>query len=286
MIVEALSSTFLSTILILLLVALFKNVIREWLVTRIRSGIQHDFDKDLESHKAQLALQTQETQLKLSSDLQTHRTFLDAVRASFTEGQKSSMERKLVAVEKIWAEVLELRKLTLPTMTIVDVFKETEIQKFREVRESNLGDSLLQRNSVEEYKERLQTVSPDLEVVRPFVGEYLWILLNCYRAIHLRLFVILQMFMDDEKRVIGWFRDEKTYEIISAVLDEQELARFNGLPFGKFLWLIDKLEVKMLAELRHIVSGQHFAQDTVGKIDSTAIEKMAKAVSSARSHAF
>ena len=71
------------------------------------------------------------------------------------------MERKLVAVEKIWAEVLELRKLTLPTMTIVDVFKETEIQKFREVRKSNLGDSLLQRNSVEEYKERLQTVSPD-----------------------------------------------------------------------------------------------------------------------------
>ena len=109
--------------------------------------------------------------------------------------------------------------------------------------------------------------------------------MNCYRAIHLRLFIVLEMFLDDDEKVVGWFNDEKTYEIIAAVLDEQELTHFNGLPFGKFTWLIDKVEAKMLAELRHIVSGQHFAQNSLGKIDAAAIEKMSKAVTSARNHA-
>ena len=195
------------------------------------------------------------------------------------------MERKLVAVDKIWEDVLELRKLTLPMMTIVDTFKETEVQKFREVKASNLGESFLQGNSIDESKERLQAVSSDLEDVRPFVGEYLWILLKCYRTIQLRLFVVLQMFLDDDEKVIGWFHDEQTHQIIAAVLDERELAHFYELTFGKFSWLINKLEAKMLAELRQIVSGQHFAQDAVGKIDAAAIEKMTKAVSSAKSSA-
>ena len=137
---EALSSALFGTVLTLFLVsALLRNVIREWLVARIRSRIQHDFDADLESHKAQLSLQTQEAHLRLSNDLQAHTAFLDTVRSSFSEGQRSSMERKLVAVEKIWEEVLELRKLTLPTMTIVDLFRESGVRKFREVKESNLG---------------------------------------------------------------------------------------------------------------------------------------------------
>ena len=143
--------------------------------------------------------------------------------------------------------------------------------------------SFLQENSVDECKERLQTISQDLEGIRPFVGEYLWILLNCYRTIHLRLFAVLHMSLDDDEKVIGWFNHEKIYEVITAVLDDKELSHFNGIPFGNFSWLIDKLETKMLAELRHIVSGQHFAQDAVGKIDADAIEKMSKAVSSARS---
>ena len=139
MIPESVSSALLSTVLILVLGALFKNVIREWLVTRIRSGIQHDFDKELESHKAQLALQTQDANLRLSNDLQMHKAFLDTVRSSFSEGQRSSMERKLVAIDKIWEEVLELRKLTLPTMSIVDVFQKTEARKFRALKESDFG---------------------------------------------------------------------------------------------------------------------------------------------------
>ncbi len=282
---EAVSPALLSTVLILVLGALFKNVIREWIVTRFRSGIQHDFDTQLESHKAKLALQIEEANLRLSNDLQIHKAFLDTVRSSFSEGQKSSMERKFVAADKIWDEVLELRKLTFPTMSIVDLFKDSEAQKFRAAKESELGASFLQGSPIEELKERLQTISSDLEKVRPFVGEYLWMLLNCYRAIHLRLFIVLGMFNNDDEKVVGWFSDKKTYEIIAAVLDERELTHFNELPFGKFTWLIDKVEAKMLAELRHMVSGQHFAQDALGKIDAAAIEKMSKAVVSARNHA-
>lgn len=170
-------------------------------------------------------------------------------------------------------------------MSIVDTFKVSEVDKFRKIRESGLGVSFLQGNSVEATKEKLQTISPDLEAIRPFVGEYLWNLLNCYRTIHLRMYFILQMLSDDPAEVIGWFTDKGTYGIVAAVLDEKELEYFDKLQFGKFTWLIDKLESKMLTELRNIVSGQHFAQDALEKIDDAAIKRMKQAVASTQTDA-
>ena len=109
--------------------------------------------------------------------------------------------------------------------------------------------------------------------------------MNCYRAIHLRMNIVSQMLSDDPAEVIGWFTDKGTYGIVVTVLDEKELEYFNSLQFGKFTWLVDKLESKMLAELRDIISGQHFAQDALEKIDDAAIERMKQAVASTRDDA-
>ena len=282
---SALISTGLLAGLAVVLGILLKDTFRGWLLARIRSGIQFDFDSELETHKAKLALQTEEGKLRLSNDLEVHRAFIDTVRLSFSEGQRSSMERKLIAVEKIWDEVLQLRKLTLSKMALVDALKENETQRFRELMKSDLGSSFLQKNSAEENKERLQKLSSDLERVQPFVGQYLWSLLECYRTIHMRVFIVLEMFGDDASKALGWSTDEGTYGIVAAALDERELEYFNQMQFGKFTWLIGKLESKMLAELRHIVSGQHFAQDALGKIDERAIERMRQAVASAQDKA-
>ena len=192
------------------------------------------------------------------------------------------MERKLIAVDRIWDDVLQLRKLTLPTMTFVDAFKESETVDFQEFKKSDAGSSVLQGNSTEEIKEKIQTISPDLEEVRPFVGEYLWSLLECYRAIHLRMFVVLGVSSDDTSKVLRWFADETTYGIVTAVLDGDELEHFDELQLGKFTWLNRNVEAKILAELRHIVSGQQFAQDALGKIDDAAIERMRQAAASAQ----
>jgi len=273
-------SVLISTSLILAVVALFKNVIREWLVTRIRSGIQHDFDTKLETVKAEIAHQNEKSILKLSNDMQMQNAYLDTVRLSFSEGQRSSMKRKLDSVDKLWSEVLKLRKLTMPGMSFVDLFKESETQKFGEFKKSESGIAFLPRESVEESKQTLQTVSPDLEEIRPYISEYLWVLLNCYREIHLRLCIFLRS--DEDEQVIGWYKDDKTYQIVVAVLDEEELAYFNELQIGKFSWLNEKVEYKMLSELRHIVSGQHFAQDALGKINTNEIEKMRQAAMHAR----
>ncbi len=275
-------STGIVTVLIVLAGMVLKSALREWLLTRIRSSIQLKLDTELETHKAKLAGQVEEEKLRLSNELGTHKALLETVRASFSEGQRASMDRKLAAVDIIWSEVLILRRLTLSKMTYVDVFKETETHKYKEVMESNLGNTVLQESSLEEKKERLNTISHDLDKVRPYIGEYLWGVLECYRAIQVRMFFVLEMFSDDSSKVIGWYRDEGTYGIVTAVLNETELEHFDNMQFGKFTWLIGKVETKMLAELRHIVSGQHFAQDALGKIDDDALEEMRQAVASAR----
>ena len=138
-------STGLVTALIVVLGIFLKDTLREWLFSRIRSGIQLELDTKLETHKAKLALQNEERKLRLSNDLEVHETFLDTVRLAFSEGQRWSMERKLIAVDKIWYEVLQLRKLTLPKMTFLDIFKEFETDKITELRKSDVGSNFCKR---------------------------------------------------------------------------------------------------------------------------------------------
>ncbi len=65
-------SVLISTGFIGTVVFLFKNVI----LTRIRSGIQHDFDTKLETVKAEIAHQNEKSILKLNSDMQMQNAYL------------------------------------------------------------------------------------------------------------------------------------------------------------------------------------------------------------------
>lgn len=66
-------------------------VFKEWLSTRLRTSIQHEYDRKLESLKA---------------DLSREAAFHAAAHSSFAEGQKAAMERKLAAIDRLWQSLI------------------------------------------------------------------------------------------------------------------------------------------------------------------------------------
>ena len=82
---------------------------REWISTRLKTTIQHEYDQELEIHKANLKAQSDLALLKLKTDLEKEATLHAAAHASFAEGQKAAIERKLIAVDELWSQILNLR---------------------------------------------------------------------------------------------------------------------------------------------------------------------------------
>ena len=255
--------------------AFFRSSITRWIVEKIKASIQHEYDKKLENIKGEISVQNETKILQLSNDMQLQKSFLESIRTSFLTGQQFSIERKLVAVDRLWKEVLEVRKLLAIEMSFIDVFGEGEAKKFKEFKESSAGVEFLIKKTPEEIRESLNSISSGMEDIRPYVSEYLWALFDSYRTVHLRVFVSLHSQVGDEGyKEIDWYNDEGTYEIISAILNTNELSDFDKLQYGKFSWLVRSLEYKLLVELRRIISGQHFAEDALEKVGMSAIEKI------------
>lgn len=273
---ELLLSSVPSAVLILVLFVLFKGPIRRWIAKKVEASIQHKYDEKLEKIKGEISIQNETKILQISNDMQLQKSFLESIRASFLTGQQSSIERKLVAVDRLWKEVLEVRKLLAAQMSWIDIFGEDETEKYKEFRESAVGAQFLAKKAPEEAKESLESISSEMEDIRPYVSEYLWALFHSYKIIHYRVFVSLQVETEGCEG-IDWYKDKGTYGIISTILDENELHNFDELQYGKFSWLVRSLEYKILVELRKIISGQHFAEDALEKAGASVMEKIKEA---------
>ncbi len=235
-----------------LLMWLFK----EWLSTRLKASIQHEFDRKLEAHKAQLKTEQELAVLGIKTEVAREAAFHSAAHASFGEGQKAAMERKLSAIDRAWSSVLQFKASLSPVLTFMDVMTVDEYKgakshpMFRELT----GDL---------SPDKLARLAPQgLEEVRPYIGEYMWALVFCYQAIMTRILFLLHLGRTDAEK-IDWHKDAGTLSLIKAVLTPAELADFEVTTFGKISWLQKRLEAKILARAQKVISGESFGAESL-----------------------
>ena len=147
---------------------------REWISARLKTVIQHEHDIQLETYKSQLKTESEKSILELQNEIQKQTTLYQTAIASFSEGQKSIMERKLDSVEKLWLGVVKLRGVIPPAISVIDVLRDDEVKNetFQEIKK-------LMWN-VEDYKKKVDSVDfVSIEMRRPYFGEYLWAIFSC-----------------------------------------------------------------------------------------------------------
>jgi hypothetical protein len=231
---------------------------RNWISERIRGSIQHEYDQKLAALNAEL---------KISGDLQIESLRASVGReadrlrlavSSFSEGQRAATERKLSALDKLWASILYIRENTPPIITYIDILTQDEYKQ----SETELKLRELQLNSsAKETAELFNKHIGSLEEARPYVGESIWGLFFIYRAILLRILYLLE----PEERASRpyWYLDSRIKQLLDASFTKQEIDKLDQLIVWRIGYIQQKLESKILLLIDDIISGKQSSADAI-----------------------
>ena len=271
-----LSSSVIVSIVLLILLRLFRKTIEEWIVKNLHAKIQHEYDQRLETLKSQLTNQNEVSWLKFKNQLQEKQSLIESVRSSFMAGQSLSAERRLNAIDQLWTEIVAIRNIVPPVMKIVDALKENETAIYTNYLGTTRANDATTNWSIEEFESKVNSISKSIEEIRPYIGEYLWAVFQTYRAIHIRICVKLQIDEDNADNVVKWYEDEMIQDMILTILDEKEFKLFNSKQYGKLGWLQRSLEQKILFQLEKFISGEFYSDDTQRKFAIDALQKISE----------
>lgn len=238
--------------------ALLIWLFREWISVRLKSGIQHEYDQKLEAHKAQLKAEQEVFVLNIKTAVARETALHAAGHASFSEGQKASMERKLNGIDRLWAEVLRFRNCLPPVIGFMDILTVDEYRGAKDHPDFRALSQGLSQETIMGFA----SASSSIEEIRPYVGEYLWSVYGCYQAVLLRLLLLLCWGRSDADKM-EWHKDGGIRQLIGAVLKPSEVEEFDQKTFGKVGWLKQRLESKILAATQKVVSGEAFGADSL-----------------------
>jgi len=259
-IISIISSATVSTLFASGLIWLTKS----WISTRLKNSIQHEYEQKLESYKATLKAEHEIALAELKADLEKGTALHIASHTSFSQGQKAAMERKLIAVDKLWESILSLRNSSPAILTFVDLLTPIEFKSITSNKEFN---ELLSELSPEKIIELMKNI----EEIRPYVGEYTWSLFFVYQTITLRIVFLLYMSRVNAENV-EWFNDQGIKQLMRVVLYENEISEFNKIDFGKINWLRQTLEQKIINSVNKVISGEEFGEEALKQANKILAE--------------
>jgi len=231
-ITDSISSAVTGGVLIAALAWLF----RSWIAERIKNAIKHEYDRDIESYRAALA----------------------SVYSATSEGQKSAIEARFKAFDRIWKAVLALRNNVGFVTTFLDILTVDEYKNIKDHK-----DFLKMVGDLNESK--LQKMSPDpkIEETRPYVGEVVWSLFYAYQAINIRIVFLAWSSAHSDEEKIYWYRDEGNLSLLRLALTKDEMDKFQSLKMGKIDYFRKVIEGKLLAAWRKLLSGEEFREEAI-----------------------
>ena len=241
------------------LMGILSWILKKWIGTKIEAAYEQKSD----SLRATIQRDHEASLITFKNQLEEQARLQSSAFSSFAAAQQASVERRLDAVETIWADLLAFRS-DLPS-----VFEYLDILTVEEMAEASnhpSGQELFGELSEETLRTLIASHGLDggmwrkkdytLERVRPYVNDYLWGTFVMYKKIMFRVWLHLVWFKTKGGDHIYWYNHPHTRRLIEAVLTADELADFDKSSMGKIEWLRFRLEQKVVAELRRIISGE------------------------------
>lgn len=243
------SSLTLSGALTAALVFLAKNLIS----TRLKQSIEHEYSAKLETYKHSLKAEHEIAVERLRASNAQDSAIRSAATASFTEGHKAALEKRLSAIESTWKSINYLRSNTFDALNKLDIILPSEFQTF--LTNANMRRALddLSMERIDSLMDNEQT--REVDAIRPFIGEYIYSLYYAYRALTGRVAYIL-LKGREAGRISPWYDDAAVRQLISVFMTGEEVNQFNAVECGKFGWMRCLIDQKMLSQMSRIVSGE------------------------------
>lgn len=246
-----------------------KNMLSE----RLQNAIKHEYDAKLSVIDNKLKLQSdlQMTQLKAAIEKESEKIRFAA--ASMSESQKIIIVRRLDGLDVIWKNVIDTRMQLPGVLTLLD---HIPIELYNDVTSNRDFISLANDLSIEKINQIFSLTAGPLELQRPYVGEYLWMLFQSYRSFLLQICLKIE-FAKKEKTIPIWHQDPMLLQFIQSSMEEDEYIEMQAMTTGKMGWIQRKYESKILSAISVIMSGREFGEEALQQIES-----MEKAIESSK----
>jgi hypothetical protein len=228
------------------IVSFFGWLMKKRIAVGIENSIKSKYDNKIENLKSELSI----SQSILTNSL-----------ANQTEGIKVTHEKRLKAIDFIWEDILKLQEFIQPLNYFDPITLGSEIERINKIK-SDLP---------EEFKETISQAFKDLksdkmlitatvhkkeiEKLRPYIGEKLWLLRYFYFAFIGR---IVHLYENDYNKGLNlkhWMKDEFLKKNLENILSNDEIKFIYQSENGGIDRGINMFKQKILKEISEITSG-------------------------------
>ena len=212
-----------------------------------------NLSKDLECYKSDLKSKNDRELENLRSEYGRSLSIQSAVLASSVDSYRSAYNRRLDAIDSIWNDVAKLRNeyasqslILLDTLN-PDDYSRIDFAKFPD----------LKPESYEKSWTKIAPIVSKLLEVKPFISDRIYVLCFSYWSLLVRIkFQIAIAFDKKELDKLKWIECDEILDLISLHLDANEVSELKAKQNGKFIWLCDNIEQKIISAMRDVLNGK------------------------------
>jgi hypothetical protein len=161
------------------------------------------------------------------------------------------------SMEKLWERVLAIREFSSRFTFFQSILLEEE---YGDVVSGKIK-GIVPVISQEEFDKQVHNLTADIEIVRPFVGETIWLLYYIYAAFSMRQAFKVQEGLKNGE-LYTWDKgpgekpDSFKQQVLGVVFTEQELSQLDA--HTAIPWITRSLETKILNEMNEWIFNRHF----------------------------
>ena len=237
---------------------------QNFLTKNIEKSIDFKYNKKLEDYKTNLSrdLECYKSDLKSQNDRELENlraeygrnlSIQSAFLASSVDSYKSAYSRRLDAIDSIWKDVAKIRieyasqfLILLDTLNPND-YSSIDFEKYPDLKP-------------ESYQKSWTKIAPivyKLQEVKPFISDRIYVLCFSYWSLLVRIkFQITIAFDSKEFDKLKWIECDEILDLISLHLDANEVSELKAKQNGKFIWLCDNIEQKIISAMRDVLNGK------------------------------
>lgn len=180
------------------------------------------------------------------------------------KGQAYTIERQAQAAEEAWKEVLRLRNLSAPCVTIDSILLPHERHGENLVKVGGLGR--------DEGTQRVMEYCNDdhLEELRPYLGEKLWVQYFALRAFSCRCLIYYDRCVSKGEDVV-WAEDDGIRQMLGWIINDQKALDAIYSKAERMLFLRtaqETLEGLVYSSISRILTGEAATEDSVKALSS------------------
>lgn len=199
-------------------------------------------------------------ELELSrGEIAERRDLLNNLYKSMSSGHSLSHQRILDSIAVLWNKTLEMRELTSSVLFMYAILLPEEVETLPIGKLSGMTSEMTE----EELAFGAQSITTEVERIRPFIGESLWRIFSVYSMFSGRL-ALKVIRGKSEGKIYNWDKtfdgeyDKALFQGLQIVFTENELSEIVGdNSIGVPQRIMGALEVKMLNEMNELTFGKH-----------------------------